>query len=250
MLDPLSLKLERLCGLGPDEREGLNFGQPTFVSAREDILSEGDIVSHAKLVLSGIACHYKMMSDGRRAITSFLLPGDFTNHQMPERQRLDFSVGALTPCKLVDVPLAAWRRPGSGKVALPDALFLCMMTDISIQRAWLANIGQRPADRRMAHLLCELHHRLSLVGLVDGHSFRLPLIQQDLADALGLSVVHVNRVLQYIRGLGLIRTQDRNILIDDLDKLEEFAEFDPTYLHLEGSLLSAFPTPGSSQLPN
>jgi CRP-like cAMP-binding protein len=246
MHNPLSLKLEKLCGLAPVEREGLNFGQPTFVSARADILSDGEVVSHAKLLLSGIACHYKLMGDGRRAITAILVPGDFTNHQMPERQQLDFSVGALTSCKLVDVPLAAWRQPGSPNVALPDALYLCMMTDISIHRAWLANIGQRPADKRMAHLFCELRHRLALVGLVDGDSFRLPLIQQDLADALGLSVVHVNRVLQHIRALGLIRTQDRTILIGDLARLEAYAEFDASYLHLESRLLPAMP----AELPN
>lgn len=252
MHNPLTLKLERLCGLGPSEHDGLAFGQPSFVSAHEDILSDGQVVSHAKLVLAGIACHYKLMSDGRRAITALLLPGDFTNHQMPERQKLDFAVGALTPCKLVDVPLAAWRRPGNGTVALPDALFLCLMTDIAIQRAWLANISQRPADRRMAHLLCELRHRLALVGLADNSGFRLPLTQQDLADALGLSVVHVNRVLQYIKELGLLRVRDRTVQIADLGQLEAFAEFDPAYLHLERGLspaISSSSSTGALELP-
>ena len=250
MLNPLALKLERLCGLKPDEGEALRFGQTSFVPARQDIFSDGETVSHAKLILNGIACHYKSLSDGRRAITAILLPGDFTNHQMPDRQKLDFGVGALTPCKVVDVPLAAWRRPGMGGVALPEALFLCLMADISIQRAWLANISQRAADKRLAHLLCELRHRLAMVGLVEGDSFHLPLIQQDLADALGLSVVHVNRVLQHIRGLGLVRTRDRSILIRDLKRLEEFAGFDPAYLRVGGSLEPATNLPGVAELPN
>jgi len=238
MHNPLTLKLERLCGLEAAECAGLSFGEPSFVDAHEDILADGHVVSSAKLILSGIACHYKLMRDGRRAITAFLLPGDFTNHQMPERQRLNFAVGALTPCRVVDVPLATWRNGENSR--LSHALFLSMMIDIAIQRAWLANISQQPADKRVAHLLCEFRHRLALVGLADGSSFRLPLIQQDLADAQGLSVVHVNRVLQHIKEVGLIRIRDRTVLIGDLSRLEAFAEFDPSYLHLEGGgLLSA-----------
>jgi CRP-like cAMP-binding protein len=167
---------------------------------------------------------------------------------VPEHQRLDFSVSALAPCKLVDVPLAGWRKPGNGQPAVSEALYLCMVTDIAIQRAWLANIGQRPADRRMAHLLCELRHRLALVDLADDHSLRLPVTQQDLADALGLSVVHVNRVLQYIKELGLIRVRDRAVLIADLAQLEAFAEFDPAYLHRRAttSHAGAVPVPSGS----
>ena len=249
MLNPLTLKLEHLFGLVPAEGDGLHFGSTSIVAAREDIFSQGEEVPHAKLVLAGIACHYKLMNDGRRAITAFLLPGDFTNYQMPERQRLDFSVGALTHCKLVDVPLAAWRRPENGAIALPDALFLCMMTDIAVQRAWLANIGQRPADRRMAHLLCELRHRLAMVGLVDGDSFRLLLTQQDLADALGLSVVHVNRVIQALKEIGLIRIRERTVVIANLARLEAFAEFDPAYLHPQDSLLSTALASPQAALP-
>src|SRR5262249_11372754 len=100
----------------------------------------------------------------------------------------------------------------------------------SIQRAWLANISQFAADRRMAHLLCELRQRLAMVSLADGQSFRLPLTQQELADALGLSTVHVNRVMQHLKEQGLIRAMDRTVFIPDLDHLEEFAEFDPAYL--------------------
>ncbi|HEX4637383.1 MAG TPA: Crp/Fnr family transcriptional regulator [Rhizomicrobium sp.] len=237
MHNPLLLKLDRLCGLGPSDIGGLDFGESSFASAREEIFRDGQVVSHAKLVLTGIACHYKLMQDGRRAVTCFLLPGDFTNHQVPERQTLNFSVGALTPCRFVDVPLAAWRTSGNGR--LTQALSLCMMVDIAIQRAWLANISQQPADRRLAHLLCELRHRLALVGMADECSFHLPLTQQDLADALGLSVVHVNRVLQYIKELGLIRVKDRTILIGDLGLLEEFADFDPAYLHPQGVPLPA-----------
>jgi hypothetical protein len=107
-------------------------------------------------------------------------------------------------------------------------------TDEAIARAWMANISQQPADKRTAHLLCELRHRLALVALADQYRFPLPLTQQDLADALGISVVHVNRVLQGLKRLGLIRSDDHEIFIPDLGRLEQFAEFNPDYLHPGG----------------
>ena len=232
MQNALLTKLNRLCGLEPADWASLRFGEPRHAVPHEELLSDGQVVSHAGLLLSGFACRYKMVGDGRRAITAFFVPGDFTNQQMSEHQRLDFGVTTLTVCEIVDVPLATWRDPGSGRTRLSHALTLLAMTDMAIQRAWLANISQRPADKRLAHLLCELRHRLSLVDMADSHSFRMPLIQQDLADALGLSTVHVNRVMQHIKEMGLIRVRDRMILIGDLERLEKFAEFDPSYLHL------------------
>lgn len=230
MQNPLLLKLDRLCGLRPSECDGLQFGERSVVAAREDIVSNGQILSHAKLLLSGIACQYRLMRDGRRAITALLLPGDFTNHQLPDQQTLYFAVGALTPCTLVDAPLAAWRKSANRKLSM--ALFECLAIDCAIQCVWLANVCQQPADRRVAHLICELRHRSALVGMADDNGFRLPLTQQDLADVLGLSVVHVNRVLHHIKELGLIRIRDRTVLIGDLARLEDYAEFDPAYLHL------------------
>ena len=233
MLNPLVTRLNRLCGLDANECASLRLGEPHLAAPHEEIFSDGQTVFHAGLVLSGIACRTKMVGDGRRAITAFLLPGDFINQQMPDRQKLDFGVTAITVCEIVHVPLATWRDSGADRSRLSRGLSVLAMTDMAIQRAWLANISQRPADRRLAHLLCELRHRLALVDLADKHSFRLPLIQQDLADALGLSTVHVNRVLQHIKDLGLIRVRERVILIGDLARLEQFAEFDPSYLHLE-----------------
>jgi len=244
MLNPLITKLSCLYGLEPADYSGLRFGEAHLAAPHQEILSDGQTVSHAGLLLSGVACRYKAIGDGRRAIIAFLLPGDFTNQQMPERQRLDFGVAALTACEYANVPLAAWRD-FNRQTRLSHALSLCTMTDMAIQRAWLANISQRPADRRLANLFCELRYRLALVGQADDHSFRLPLIQQDLADALGLSTVHVNRVMQHIKELGLIRIRDRVILIGDLARLEKFAEFDPSYLHLEGTVPPARVSLGS-----
>ena len=240
MIDPLTLKLERLCGLGPSDGLGRVRWEPLFVAAHCDILSEGQVVPGTKLLLSGTACQYKRMRDGQRAITGFLLPGDFTNPPMPERQRLDHSVAALTRCEIADVPMGELRSSGGNGVHY--ALDLCMMIESAIKRAWLANIGQRPADRRMAHLLCELRHRLAVVDLADSHGFHLALVQQDLADALGLSPVHVNRVLQQLKQSRLLSIRERTFQIADLGRLEAFAQFDPAYLYVGDHLTASMPS--------
>jgi len=242
MQNPLILKLDHLCGLEPADQARLDFGPARTVAAHHDILGDGSQVSHTSLLLSGIACRYKMMGDGRRAIVGFLLPGDFTNLLFADRQKLDFGVAALTPCEVTDVSCATLQALASAHPQLARALWASTQMDQAVQRAWLANISQCTGDKRMAHLLCELRQRLAMVGLADGESFRLPITQQELADALGLSTVHVNRVLQHLKELDLIRMMDRNVIIPDLDRLEAFADFDPGYLYPQksGDLDKAF----------
>jgi CRP-like cAMP-binding protein len=246
MQNPLILKLDQLCGLDVMDHGHLDFGPGRTVAVHHDIIGDGSDTSSTSLLLSGMACRYKMMGDGRRAIVGFLVPGDFTNLLFPSRQRLDFGVAALTPCEVVDVPCAVLQRLTSDNSPLGNALWACAQMDAAIQRAWTAIISQCPADKRMAHLLCELRQRFALVGLADGESFRLPLTQQELADAMGLSTVHVNRVLQHLKELRLIRMVDRIVSIPSLDALESFADFDPAYLQLTDRSMRNFP-PGTRQ---
>ena len=99
-------------------------------------------------------------------------------------------------------------------------------------REWLVNMGQRDADRQMAHLFCELLVRLQVVGCTDANTFAFPISQVDLGDTLGITSVHVNRVLQDLRAQGLIVWKSRQIHIPDVEQLKTFAGFDPSYLHL------------------
>ena len=148
--------------------------------------------------------------------------------------RTDFGVISLTAGEIIEVPSAElWTRARSN-LSLSQTLARSAIVDGAIARTWMANISQQPAKKRTAHLLCELRHRLALVALADGHNFPLPLTQHDLADALGLSVVHVNRVLQALKRLGLIRSQGYEFFIPDLGQLEQFADFNPDYLHPGG----------------
>jgi CRP-like cAMP-binding protein len=246
MRNPLILKLDHLCGMDPADHGLLEFGPARNVPLHHDIAREGSEVSHTTLLLSGIACRYKMMGDGRRAIVGFLVPGDFTSLLFPDRQKLDFGVAALTPCEVIDVPCATLREITRQSPWLTNALWCCAQMDQAIQRTWLANISQCAADKRMAHLLCELRLRLALVELAGPESFRLSITQQELADALGLSTVHVNRVLQHLKERDLIRVMDRTVFIPDLNRLEGFADFDPGYLYPQKSGDPAKVFPGAA----
>ena len=106
-------------------------------------------------------------------------------------------------------------------------------------REWILNVGRREAYGRMAHLLCEFYVRLKAVGLTNGHAYEMPFTQAELADATGLSTVHVNRTLQELRHDGLIKTQAGKVIIEDWDGLRAAGEFDPTYLHLKKPAPSA-----------
>jgi CRP-like cAMP-binding protein len=237
MHNTLFLKLDRTGWQRLAEREGVTLGEPRLVHPGADILSEGTFAPHPSLLLAGIACRYKMLGDGRRAIVAFLVPGDFVSPCFQQDNKADFGVSALTVCEVAELPRLAERALDGGSTELLRALLRVDLVDRAIQRMWLANIGQCNADKRLAHLLCELRHRLTQVGLADARGVPFPMTQADLADALGLSQVHVNRVMQHLKELGLVRTANRIVQFPHPDLLEAFADFDPAYLSLESSPL-------------
>lgn len=199
--------------------------------AREDLIREGDTPQDVHLVLEGFACRYKLLADGRRHIMAYLVPGDFCDLHVFILRAMDHTIATLSPCKVVTIPrdrvLELTNRP-----AIARALWWCALVDEATLREWLVNIGARSAERRIAHLLCELLVRLRVVGLADGGAYELPLTQTELADTMGLSNVHVNRVLQHLRAEGLITLKDRQLVVQDVPRLEAFSGFDPNYLHL------------------
>jgi CRP-like cAMP-binding protein len=151
---------------------------------------------------------------------------------MPLLGAMDHSIGTMTACVVAEIDHPAVERLTSHR-RLAKALWWAALVDAAILRAWLVNMGQRSAERQLAHLLCELHVRLGMVGRCGESSFDLPLTQQEIADTLGISPVHVNRVLQHMRGTGII--QFRGGRVDILNRLAllRLAEFSPTYLHLD-----------------
>ena len=201
------------------------------VGPREDLIREGDAPTHVNLILEGFACRYKVLADGTRQIMAYLVPGDFCDLHVFILKQMDHTIATLSRCTVVKIPrariLELTERP-----AIARAFWWAALVDEATLREWLVNVGARPAEQRVAHLLCELLVRLRVVGLADGGQYELPLTQQELGDTTGLSNVHVNRVLQHLRREGLITLKDKKLVILDVERLEAFSGFTPNYLHL------------------
>jgi CRP-like cAMP-binding protein len=201
-------------------------------AADEDIVREGDRPSESSLLLEGISCRYRLLSNGRRQITALHVPGDFVDLHSFLLKTMDHGVSAITPCRYALVPHEALRVITEKHPHLTRMLWLLTLIDAAIHREWITGMGRRSALGQAAHLLCELFRRLEAVGLTEGNTFRFPLSQSEIGDTLGLSAVHVNRVIQELRSGGLVNWRGDLVTIEDFDRLADVAEFDPTYLHL------------------
>jgi CRP-like cAMP-binding protein len=227
-------KLEERDVLSAEEKEVLSsaLSRPRSVKADEDMVREGDRPSESILIVEGFASRYKVLQSGRRQITAIHVPGDFVDLHGFLLKKMDHAVGTLTPCTIATIPHEKLRDITERYPHLTRLLWLSTLVDSSIHREWLVAMGRRSAREHMAHIVCELFVRLELVGLTQGDTFQMPVTQAELGDTLGISTVHVNRVLQELRGEGLITWRGEKLTIHDFERLKEVAEFDPTYLSL------------------
>lgn len=185
------------------------------------------------LLTEGVACRHKIVADGGRQIVGLHLPGSLLDFQAPVVGSSDDNVQALTVVEAACIPVAAFEATTAARPSLLRALLAEAMVEASIFREWIANIGRRDARTRLAHLLCELALRQQMTGLTrEAGSFHLPMTQEQIADVLGLTAVHVNRTLQLLEAGGLIRRAKRRVLILDWLGLQQAGDFRPAYLHL------------------
>lgn len=235
MVAPLNLRLEAYAKLSKDDHivlDRMALSPMREVAARRELIREGDTPRSASLILEGWACRYKALPDGRRQIVDFLVPGDLC-HFNPHLQRpMDHAIAAITALKVAEIPYEDIEQVTNRHPGITKALWWDEMVNMSIQREWTLNVGQRTAYERIAHLLCELFLRLEMVGRTAGKSCEFPLTQLDIADATGLTAVHVNRTLQELRRDALIELQSRTLTIPDLGALKNAGLFNPNYLHL------------------
>lgn len=235
-------KLERFAALPPEERRRLEAAaRRRVVSLKDgaDLVAEGDKSTTVRLFLDGWGYRYKALADGRRQILAFLLPGDLFDLGLYLLDEADHSVGALTPLVVGELDEEELQALLADSPTLARALAWDTLVQAAVQREWTLNVGRRNALQRVAHLLCEVFLRLQAIGLTDGGRCELPLNQAALADATGLSVVHVNRVLQQLRSSGLLRLQGRQMEVPSLAGLQRLALFNPAYLHLERQAVDA-----------
>lgn len=233
-IEPLFRLLGRYMPLDEADRgalTALETGPICLREPRHDIAREGENPSVVRLLVSGWACRYKDLPDGRRQIVGFFLPGDFCDLNIYILREIDHSIGALTAVRYYEIQPQQFQAVIEERPHLLRALLWHEMVTSGIQREWLLSIGQRSPLERLAHLFLELYYRLQAVGLATGLSFDLPITQNHLAEANGLSLVHLNRTLQEMRREGLIELADRQLRINDLDRLKQVAMFNSNYLH-------------------
>lgn len=208
---------------------------PRRVAIHTDIVVEHEYTDHSILLLEGFTARYSTLSDGRRQITEINVAGDFVDLHSLLMKQMDHGVVTLTPCVIAHAPHSRLQRLTEQHAHLTRLLWLDTIIDAAIHRQWLVAMGQRSGLGHLSHLLCELFTRLGAVGLTDGQSFHLPLTQTVLGDALGLSTVHVNRLIAELRREGLVRWNNPRVDILDWPRLAAIAEFDPTYLRLHSA---------------
>jgi CRP-like cAMP-binding protein len=221
--------------LAPDEEEVLRdaVSEVRELPAGSMVVRAGVTLSHSVLLFDGLACRYKDLADGQRQIMELHVGGDFLDLHGFLLKQLDHNVGSMTPVRFGLVPHEALRAITESHPHLARMLWFSTLLDAAIHRERILSVGRRSALSRIAHLFCELFVRLDIVGLASGNSYRLPLTQADLADANGLTSVHVNRMLRKLRDEKLLTFRGGEVVIHDWDRLQREAEFDPTYLHLE-----------------
>jgi CRP-like cAMP-binding protein len=229
--------VRKLLNYGVLEQEDvvLLLALPTTVRTfgpRCDIVEDGQPPRGTNLVLSGLACRLKVLPDGRKQILGFLIAGDFCDLHVMLLDRLDHAISTVTATVVALLPEAELRAVMDANPRVARVFWVASLVQEAIAREWILSLGRRSAYERTAHLFCEFYERLRAVGLADHGRCDLPLTQADLADALGLSQVHINRTLQEMREAGLIELRGRRLHIPDLPALHRAALFDPGFLHL------------------
>ncbi|WP_232491807.1 Crp/Fnr family transcriptional regulator [Novosphingobium kaempferiae] len=233
MDNPFIRKLEHGAKLTEEDREVLRAVSSVTrpLHARQDVIGEGEPPFDVHLVMEGLACRYKLLPDGKRQIVALFLPGDICDLHVQILGWMDHSIGTLTACRLAELSPATVDRL-TANPRINRALWWGTLVDEATLREWLVNMGQRSADRQLAHLICELLMRYRLVGLAEGNSFMLAMTQEELADTAGLTTVHVNRMMRALRKSGLIVIEGQRISVPDVLALAQFCDFDANYLHL------------------
>ncbi|MEO8812372.1 MAG: Crp/Fnr family transcriptional regulator [Caulobacteraceae bacterium] len=232
-LAPLAVRLARFAPLSEAERGDLT-DLPHMIErlvAGQPIVTEGERPADARLLLEGWAVRHKSAPGARRQVLAFVMPGELCDADGAVFGRADHGVRALTAVTIALIPSIDFLSLIGRHRRIGEALWSAARIDHGITRAWLVNLGQRRAHERIAHLLSEIAHRARTAGLapLDG-SIEAPLTQQELADAVGLTSVHVNRVLQRLRAGGAIESRKGLVVIRDVAALEKIAAFDPAYL--------------------
>ena len=236
MRNPWTLKMEQFTAFSDMEKRRLDeliLAKRDQYAPREDIIADGAHSGHCHVVLSGLACRYKLLPDGSRQIMAFLIPGDLCDAEIFILKVMDHAVAAITPTTTALIPSGDMKALLRETSSLGEALWWGTMTDLGVLRERIVDEGRRNAYVRIAHLFYEMLVRYRMVELTVGNSFEFPITQADLADATGLTPVHANRTLRKLRADGLVELSGGMLTVLDPARLKTAAQFNGEYLHLD-----------------
>ena len=204
---------------------------PRSFGPRQDLIREGDQPGPVFVVLEGWAFRYKVLPSGSRQITAFLMPGDACDLHIGMLAAMDHSIQTATPAQIATISREDMDALIDGHPGIARAMYIAQLVDEGTLRAWIVSLGRRSSVERAAHLLLELYLRAVRIGVASRDEMELPLPQAVLADALGMSTVHVNRVLQELRRSGAIELGRKVLRIRRPAALTHLSGFDENYLH-------------------
>jgi CRP-like cAMP-binding protein len=234
--NPLVTKLSHFAPLSEKDKEILEAlcTNPKRFDADATVVREDEVPRRGFVLTRGMACRYRSLPDGRRQILTFLLPGDFFDLHVFLLQQSTHSIGTLMPTRVAAIERNTVIDIVANHPRLGAALWWSALQEDAMLHERIVALGRRNAQGRVAYLLCELFWRQKAMGIGD-QAIRLPLTQAELADTLGLTAVHVNRMLQALRRKNFITLHRQRLVLRNVDELQDLAGFDEQYLHLNGA---------------
>ncbi len=243
--DPLGLllrKLETHALLGEEDRQAI-LALPYTLKTLESqsyTVREGDPPEACAVLVSGFAYRQKLTGDGARQIVAIHIPGEPLDFQSLFLDVADHNVQTLTRAEVAFIPRVELQKLARSRPSVAHAILVMILVEASIFREWVLNVGRRDSRTRLAHLLCEFAIRLEAQGLADENGYELPMTQEQLADALGLTSVHVNRTIMALEAEGFIDRDRRRVRFPDWRRMRDVADFNQRYLHLQPQTSGAF----------
>ena len=236
--DTLVRRMRTTSGLSDEELSVIR-DLPILVKTfppEQHIVRDGDRPDNCCLIVKGFGLRSKTTTSGQRQILSLHVPGDVPDLQSLHLQVMDHDLVTLTESTLGFISHVALRKLHRERPDIAELFWRDTLIDAAMFREWIVNIGQRPAPSRLAHIIAELRQRLLTIGLTDGRSFDMPLTQEQIGEALGITAVHANRVIKQLRQDGIVELQRGRVTVLDERKLLELADFDGRYLHQSPTL--------------
>ncbi|MEG3085390.1 Crp/Fnr family transcriptional regulator [Sphingomonas sp. PB2P12] len=227
---------DKLCGFATLDEEDvaelvLATARSRRFAAKQDLIREGDRPGPVFVMLEGWACRYKVLPSGTRQVLAFLMPGDACDLHIGLLGEMDHSIQTITPARVATIERTDMDTLMDRRHGIAKAMYISQLVDEGTMRAWITSMGRRTSTERVAHLMCELYLRARNIGLTNEATLSLPMSQILLADALGMTNVHINRVLKELRLAGAMALRRGSLDIIDPNLMIRIAGFDEGYLH-------------------